>query len=343
MEETFVAFAREAGRRGHTVEVLGRPPVHPWVARELAACGAIWSPIADVEKSFVRGSRWLHDNFDVLLYTLLPLRGRLAMQAAAAWPLQMIYLDETSTPSDWKRPNALRRLVYRMMHARMAAYACCSEYVRHRGRDVLGLDLSDASVIYNGVNLERFTPRTSRPAGPPRVMTVLNLIYEKGVDVLVEAFAQVPVRDAQLIVAGRGAQLEPLTNQAKALGVGDRVTFLGLRDDVSALLHEADVFVHPARWHEAFGYSVAEAMASGCAVVSTDRGALGELIIHGETGLLVPSEDPVAMAQAITRLLTDRPEAERLGHAARARAEALFSYERAVSDLLALVESAGSR
>ena len=98
MEETFVAFAREAGRRGHTVEVLGRPPVHPWVARELAACGAIWSPIADVEKSFVRGSRWLHDNFDVLLYTLLPLRGRLAMQAAAAWPLQMIYLDETSTP-----------------------------------------------------------------------------------------------------------------------------------------------------------------------------------------------------------------------------------------------------
>ncbi|MBI3792794.1 MAG: glycosyltransferase family 4 protein [Gemmatimonadetes bacterium] len=343
MEETFVAFARAARARGHDVHLLGRPPVHPWFARELQACGATWTEIAKVEQSFVGGVQWLRAHADVLLYTLLPLRGRLALQAAAAWPTQLIYLDETSTPSGWTRPGALRRAGYQLIHRRMHTYLCCSEYVRQRGMALYGLDLSDARVIYNGVNLDRFTPRASRPAGPPRVMTVINLIAEKGADTLIEAFAQVPVPDARLAIAGRGIQLPMLEEQARALGIADRVDFLGLRDDVQALLHETDVFVHPARWQEAFGYSVAEAMASGLPVVSTDRGALGELIEDGVSGLLVPGEDPPRMAAAITRLLTNPDEAARLGAAARAKAVAQFDYRRAVDAMIEVVEAAGAR
>ncbi len=343
LEETFVEFARVAQRRGHTVSLIGRPPVHPWVAARLEASGTAWVPISDVETSFLGGSRWMRDRFDVLLYTLLPFRGRLALQAAAAWPMRMIYLNGTSTDIDFAQRSTLRRVVYRMLHRRLSEYVCCSEFVRRRDERVFGLDLHDAKIIYNGINIERFRPAPERRPGPPRVMTVLNLIREKGTDVLLDAFARLGVPDARLIIVGRGIEGDNLQAQARALGVEDRVDFLGLRDDVQDLLRDADVFVHPARWDEAFGYSVAEAMASGCAVVSTDRGALSELVEDGVSGLLVPAEDPAAMATAIARLLHDREEAARLGAAALERARKLFSYDRAVADLLAVVEGAAAR
>lgn len=343
MEETFVAFARLARSRGHEVHLLGRPPVHPWVSQALADCGARWTELDDVERSFAGGVQWFRAHADVLIYTLLPLRGPLALRAAAAWPVRMVYWDETSWPSGGRRPAGLRRLATRAMAARLDAYLCCSRYVQQRGPEFVGIDLSAQRVVYNGVNLARFVPRRERAPGAPRVMTVVNLIRDKGVDTLIAAFAQVGGRDARLMIVGTGPELAALQAQAAALGVADRVDFLGLRDDVDRLLQQVDVFVHPARWDEAFGYSVAEAMASGLPVVGTARGALRELIEDGVTGCLVPADDPAAMARAIAGLLDDPARAARLGAAARAKAVRDFDHERAVEGMLEVVEAAGRR
>ena len=133
-------FARNARARGHDVTLFVRTPVHSWVTAELDACGARWEPILDLEASLFAGAARLRRDFDVLLFTLLPLRGRLSLQGALAWPLRMIYLDETSLPFDTPQPGALRRLSYRMMQARLSALACCSGYVRTRDAQLLGLD-----------------------------------------------------------------------------------------------------------------------------------------------------------------------------------------------------------
>lgn len=343
MEETFVEFAKRAHARGHDVTLFVRTPVHPWMERELAACGARWRSIADVEASFVAGSVRLRRDFDALLFTLLPLRGRLAMQAALAWPLRMVYLDENSQSLDAPHPDVLRRLSYRVMQARLSALACCSEYVRRRDRDIMGLDVRRARVIHNGVNVDRFVMPSERAPGPPRVLTVSNLIRDKGIDVLLDAFARLPHPGVRLSIVGDGRARQALEAQAAALGIASRVTFHGMRDDVEAFLRTADVFVHPARWHEAFGYTIAEAMACGCAIVSTDGGALPELITHGESGILVPSEQPQAMAEAIACVLDDPALAGRLGAGARAKAERSFALGTQVDALVALVEEAARR
>ena len=338
MEESFVEFARNARARGHDVTLFVRTPVHSWVTAELDACGARWEPILDLEASLFAGAARLRRDFDVLLFTLLPLRGRLSLQGALAWPLRMIYLDETSLPFDTPQPGALRQLSYRMMQARLSALACCSGYVRTRDAQLLGLDIRHAEVIYNGVNTTRFAPTPTRASGPPRVLTVVNLIRDKGADVLLEAFARLRDPTVTLGIVGDGPERRALQAQATALGLAGRVTFHGLRDDVHLFLRNADVFVHPARWHEAFGYTIAEAMASGAAVVSTSGGALPELIEDGESGMIVPPEDPVALAVAIEALLANPALRARLGAAARTRAEAKFELRTQVGQLVDLVE-----
>jgi glycosyltransferase involved in cell wall biosynthesis len=117
------------------------------------------------------------------------------------------------------------------------------------------------------------------------------------------------------------AELEAL---ARELGVAERLFLLGRLPDVAAWLRRADVFVHPARW-EGFGLAVLEAMLAGLPVVASDVSSLPELVIDGETGLLVAPDDPSALATAILSALNDAP---RLGAAGLARARSEFSVAR---------------
>ena len=106
--------------------------------------------------------------------------------------------------------------------------------------------------------------------------------------------------------------------------------FLGLRTDLNSVLRDADIFVHPAVWQEAFGLVIAEAMATGCPVVASQIGAVPELVVDGVTGLLVPPGDSDAIAGALERLAMDPELRNRLGEAARKRAERMFDLESCV-------------
>ncbi len=126
------------------------------------------------------------------------------------------------------------------------------------------------------------------------------------------------------ILVGDGELRSELEAQARRLGLASHVHFTGWRDDVAELLTLADVFVLPSE-SEGFGRVLVEAMAMGCPVVATNVGGIPDIVLDGETGLLVEPANPVAFAHAVRTLLDEPTRAARLGAAGRARAESTFS------------------
>jgi glycosyltransferase involved in cell wall biosynthesis len=128
--------------------------------------------------------------------------------------------------------------------------------------------------------------------------------------VLIRALADVD--GASLLVVGDGSERARLRGLAREVGVSERVTWQGWSDEPRSYLGSLDVFVLPSRF-EGFPLAVLEALLVGTAVVASDVGSVGEAVRDGETGLLVPSEDPDALADALRRLLADGALREALG------------------------------
>jgi glycosyltransferase involved in cell wall biosynthesis len=149
-----------------------------------------------------------------------------------------------------------------------------------------------------------------------------RLTTDKGVDVLLRAFAQLPVPQSRLIVAGDGPERARLLELADRLELGDRVTWHGHvdRDDLETLASRAWVQVVPSVWAEPFGLVTAEAAMRGTAAIATNIGGSAEIVVNGRTGLLTPPQDVDALAGALQRMLSDRALAEAFGAAARQRA-----------------------
>jgi glycosyltransferase involved in cell wall biosynthesis len=170
----------------------------------------------------------------------------------------------------------------------------------------------EAQIIPNPVDVDFFVPPTDR-RGPPEsaFVTVANLNANKGVHVLLEAFAQVvPARpDASLDIVGDGPERRALEALADSLGVTERVTFHGALDRaaVRALLWKSSCFVSTSR-HETFGIAIAEALATGLPVVATRSGGPDELLADG-AGRLVPRDDVHAIAEAMRDLVVPTPAA----------------------------------
>ena len=152
------------------------------------------------------------------------------------------------------------------------------------------------------------------------VIAVANLRAEKGYDVLLEtarilADENLPIRIAAV---GRGPLKEELSERHRALGLGDRFTFLGQRDDVLRLMTGADVFVL-ASHHEGLPVSLMEAMSVGLPVVATAVGGVPQFVADSEEGLLVTPGRPDLLANALVRICSDAELRRRLGAAAKRR------------------------
>jgi len=205
-------------------------------------------------------------------------------------------------------------------------------------------------VVPFGIDVDKFTstPAVERRAGElrqgherPIVLFVGRLIYYKGAEVLVRAMAGV---DADLVMIGSGPLERSLQELAAELKVADRITFLGGQplDELVAWYHAADVFCLPSiARSEAFGLVQLEAHAAGTPVVSTDL-TTGVPFVnqHEETGLVVPPDDPRALAEALRTLVEDEALRERLGARALERARAAFTIERMVDDTLCVYREA---
>jgi phosphatidylinositol alpha-mannosyltransferase len=207
---------------------------------------------------------------------------------------------------------------------------------------------ADYRVIPNGVDFQRFSKRVEPPShladDRPTLLFVGRIESRKGIPFLLRAYKLVKekVPLARLVIVGEGGLRADYEHQADEIGLRD-VYFEGFvsPESLPGYYQRADVFCSSSTVNEAFGITLLEAMAAGAPTVATttNGSTLGE---HEVDGLIVPPKDPPAMAQAILRLLEDRPLAERLAAHAHERAKE-FDWECVALKLLDYYKELGAR
>jgi len=255
------------------------------------------------------------------------------------------------------RQSAIKRRMARAIFGGAAVLLAISNWTRDLALTVLGdLGLDGHGqrlrVIHPGTDPTHFRPGADavdlrerlglRDGGTRWLVTVARLQQHKGMDTVIAALPAILARapDVRYAVAGTGPDRERLEQLANKLGVGDRVRFLGGVSDreLPALYNLASVYVGASRRAErlgveGFGIALVEASACGRPVVAGNSGGIPDAVRDGETGFLVPPEEPAAFADAICRLLADPAAANRMGQNGRRAVETYFNWDRVVRDL----------
>jgi len=230
--------------------------------------------------------------------------------------------------------DAERRAVLRTARVRIAISPHTARRVAAAHPDLPPLDTCLLSLLPDDEHPDRVPADVRVDYGPHAVVIVGRMSSTeryKGHDQLVLAWPRVlaEVPDASLVMVGRGDDVERLRAKAAALGLGRSVHFTGFLPDVAVrgVLRNAAVFAMPSRG-EGFGLVYLQAMRAGVPCLGSRDDAAADVIVDGETGLLVPRQDPEAISGALARLLTDEAMRRRLGAAGRRRFDSLFTYPR---------------
>lgn len=329
------AFAARLLRGDVRTEALHKPPGHGM---------RVWS----------RFARLVRDMNPAIVHTRN--LAALEMQPAAAWAGAPVRLhgehgwDQNDPCGTRAGPRWTRRAYAPFVHR----FLTVSDDLRRYLRSGVGIDDARIDRLYNGVDTRRFTPAADGPmplAGCPFdparhwiVGTVGRLQAVKHQPLLVRAFgealrhAPAMAADARLMIVGDGPLRPEVEAEILHAGLGDHVWLAGERRDVPEVMRALHLFALPSL-AEGISNTVLEAMASGLPVVATRVGGNPELVAEGRTGLLVPSDDPAAMAEALVRLHADRRAADAMAAASRDEAVARFSLESMVQAYLSVYES----
>ena len=206
--------------------------------------------------------------------------------------------------------------------------------------------------IYNGVDLSRvagdaegFRRQYQIPERRAIVLQVSSMIPEKGGEDVIEAARLVLAANpnVQFVLAGEGAWRQEYVARAETAGIADHFTWTGLlADPLTSGAHQAaDVVCQLSRWEEAFGWTIAEAMACSRPVVATRAGGIPEIVEDGASGYLVRRRLPTEAADRILRLLADPELRDKMGECGRRAVESRFNLQANVARLLELYGIAG--
>ncbi len=252
--------------------------------------------------------------------------------------LRLLSARCVSVKRDWLREVAIGR-----SYRSAALVVCNAQQVARFLVSSYRVDPARIRVVYNGVRAHEFAlPRRIAREGrgrlgdkSPVVGIVCRLEPAKNVSLFIRAAAILAndYPDLGFMVAGDGSSRAELEKLSRERGLEGRIRFVGMRDDVPALLARFDLLLHTSN-HEGFSNSVLEAMAAGLPVVATEVGGLQELISDGETGLLVPAGDLEALVAAAKRLLGDWQLAEEMGRKAAEHVRHRFTVHSMVQDMV---------
>ena len=224
----------------------------------------------------------------------------------------------------------------RFQIARWGRFLFNSEYTREQAR-LYGIDPPDAAVVSPGVD-ERFLDPAPEREWRGRLLYVGRVGREKGVDTAVAALAELGPSTLRIVGDGHPDYLAELHAEAERGGSAARLQIDAAvpPERLGEVYEESDAVVFPVRWQEPWGLVPLEAMGRGRPVIATLRGGIGEYLRDGENALVVPPDDPPALAAAVTRLATDPGLRRRLreGGLRTARSHRAVDFERAIVDEL---------
>ena len=319
-------MARAARERGHETIVLlgGRGPV----SDQLEAAGDAFIPL-----------RWLRRQLNpfrdaLALAELIQALRRLRPDVVSTHTAKAGFLGRAAcrilgipvlyTPHGWpagdRMPPAARALfalVERMAARWCGVIICVCDYEKRLALTMRIAESAKLEVIHNGVG-DISTEQRARPEGTPvRLCCVARFDAPKDHRTLLQAMALLREHQWELDLVGDGPQQEAMRRLSADLCLGQHVHFHGYLSDPSTELSKARIFVLASR-SEAFPRSILEALRAGLPVVASDVGGVGEAVIEGANGLLVPAGNPSALASALRRLLDDPQLRQSMGQQSRA-------------------------
>jgi glycosyltransferase involved in cell wall biosynthesis len=329
--------------QGTQVEVLSLPRHRffalPWFITDMAR---IWRELARVITAY---------EIDVVQTYILGFQHFLVLALARRIGVSLTILNfrnEKFLPDRHPRSlrNRIHRLAYRVTRRQVGGFVAVSAETKQAMVRLLGLSEEDVTVILNGVDLERYRQPVDhalvrRELGlepdASLIVTVATLKPQKGHRYLIEAAANLVRRYPKVcyLLVGDGELRAELEAQVKAFGLSERILFLGSRRDVARILTVSDLFVLPSLW-EGFSMALLEAMAAGKPVVVTRVSGTSQVIVDGETGVMVSPGDSNALEHAIAALLSNPARAQALGEAAYRHVEGHFGMKIKAAEYAAL-------
>lgn len=246
----------------------------------------------------------------------------------------VLFTEHGRSFPDYPRPK--RILFNRLMFRRGDRVVAVGEAVRRALVENEGIAENRVERIYNGVDFSAFGRRPEDRAALRKrlgfdtdqwlIVQVARLDPLKDHATAIRTIERVAGKraDARLVLVGEGPERARIEAEIASRGIGPHVSLLGLRSDVADLLQASDLFLLTSV-SEGIPVTLIEAMAAGLPVVATDVGGVAEVVVDGTTGLLVPSGDDAALADALLHLTDDADQRRQMSDCAQQRAEAVFS------------------
>ena len=288
-------------------------------------------------------SRWIRKHSPRIL---IASGSRSVLLAAARWRGRGLPWVAIGHGTEFGGDRGWEARAVRWAFGQATSVVCVSEFTRRRMREARVRARAE-SVICNGADQERFrtlpperslTLRGELGLEHARILiTVGNVTRRKGQDIVVRALPSILEKapDTHYLVVGLPSRGDEIRAMARGLGIEDRVHLLGRVEPERQveLLNAADVFVMTSRRTlagevEGYGIAAVEAALCGLPAVVAGGSGLAEAVSDGETGLVVPPEDPAATARAVLSLLEDEPKRRSMGERARQRAQAEQTWDR---------------
>lgn len=288
------------------------------VGSEIAATGAVMRVVTG---GALQRARRLAQHLDAdridVVHSWLYLANAVAGLAHLARPSRPLITAARNCKVQGRVSQVANMLAFRMSRAIVVNSRDVATYItRH-----YAAPRARVRVIYNGIDVERFHPGVGGDEVGP-IVTIGRLVEQKNHQLFLHAAAALSTEfpRARFVIIGDGPRRAALEQQARQLGIAERVRFVGERGDIDAVLRAASLFWLTSRW-EGMPNVVLEAMASGVPVIATDVGGTRELIDSGSDGFVVPANDAGAFVRHSHELLRDAGAWRRCATAARARAE----------------------